>query len=437
MYVNTGAAKVSRSQKDHFSDYILEDNALKKVPRHALGSVQSIRGEWRSLSPIIHFQNDKIPEPIDNIHTFQIQFPTPGVINWVPTSDNDYLVLPRIRDFSFRVIHDTVAVPIPGTTSKCPELRTKSMALWASTESVKDYQDANPNINVVDVKDLQMKYQPKGLLHYRLKGQRISVSDNQDTSLATVKTSDTPNVLYDQLIRLSKTRPKDTSNTHTYTFNMDYEPTPNVVTPITWDRETGQCYGDSCYVHMWLENGVWDQDSVIYFHVKWSLEKVTAKDMWYYQNALETRKKLIASGAFLKQEIDALKEKQQIFYTVVDQAPGTALTDTSKAKYFAWKSYIEEGRFVQHLNPGVLESSKDEDTTPGLHWSLLDPNHPDYVQRDASGNPLAMKIAQETNPIVLEPQTNFEEGTAVARGALLEADDEDPEKLEVHDETTK
>lgn len=429
MYVNTGANKQVKQKRDHFTDYILEDNALKKVPRHSIGSVQSIRGEWRAISSIIHFQNDKIPEPIDNIHTFQIQFPTPGVVNWVPTSDTDYLVLPRVRDFSFRVIHDTVAVPVPGSATRIPQLRTKSVALWASTESVKHYQEANPNLVVTDIKDLQMKYQPKGLLHYRLKSQRVSVNENQDYTLADIKDKvDSDAKIYNKMIDVVNKRPAaDSAGTHLFSFNMDYEPTPNLVTPITWDRETGQCYGDSCYVHMWLENGVWDPESTVYFHVKWSLEKVTAKDMWYHENALETRRKLIASGAFLKQEIDALKEKEQIFYTVTDEVAGAPY------KYFAWKSYIEEGRFVQHLNPGIKEDTTQEGEDD-LHASKINPDHPEWLFTSSGGSHLSLRLEQDTNPDVPFPAKS-EEGKDTGRGALLEASDADPEKLDKLTET--
>lgn len=424
MYVNTGANKQSKQKRDHFTEYILEDNALKKVPRHALGSIQTIRGEWRSISTIIHFQNDKIPEPLDNIHTFQIQFPTPGIVNWVPTSDTDYLVLPRVRDFSFRVIHDTVAVPVPGSATKIPELRTKSVALWASTESVKHYQEANPNFVVTDIKDLQMKYQPRGLLHYRLKSQRVSVNENQDYKLAGLDDKiDTDAQTYTKMISVPQKRPAaDSSGTHLFTFNMDYEPTPNLVTPITWDRETGQCYGDSCYVHMWLENGVWDAESTVYFEVKWSLEKVTAKDMWYHENALETRKKLIASGAFLKQEIDALKEKEQIFYTVTDQVGDHAY------KYFAWKSYIEEGRFVQHLNPGIKEDTTQEGSDQ-LNLSTITAAHPEWVGTSVGGAHIGIRLPQETNPDVPFPPASLE-GKDTVRSAVMEASDTDPDKVE-------
>ena len=432
MYVNTGSSKQSKQKRDHFSEYILEDNAIKKVPRQAIGAVHSIRGEWRAISTIVHFQNDKTPEPVDNIHTFQIQFPTPGVVNWVPTSDSDYLVLPRVRDISFRVLHETVAVPVAGSAKRIPELRTKSMALWASTETIKDYQEANPNLTVLDIKDLQMKYQPKGLLHYRLKSQRISVNENQDAALAGIDAkADNDKQQYNKMVDVPFLRPTATSTgTHLYSFNMDYEPTPNLVTPVTWDRETGQCYGDSFYIHMWLENGVWDPDSTIYFHVKWSLEKVTAKDMWYHENALETRKKLIASGAFLKQEIDALKEKEQIFYTVTDTK------DTGAFKYFAWKSYIEEGRFVQYLNPGTKDDSSEKQKDMGedyLHVSQIVTAHPEWAD-SASGQYRGLVIAQATNP-----DTPFApailEGKASERSALLEASDTDPDKLEKLKET--
>lgn len=385
------------------------------------------------MSRIIHFQNDKIPEPIDNIHTFKIQFPTPGVTNWVPTSDNDYLVLPRVRDISFRVIHDTVAVIVPGSDTHVPELRTKSIALWASTESVADYQKANPELNVLDIRDLQMKYQPRGLLHYRLKSQRVSVNDDQDYKLAGLKGSEKPSEVYDKIIALPETRAKaDSSGMHMYTFNMDYEPTPQLVTPGGWDRENGQCYGDSMYIHMWLENGVWDPESTIYFHVKWSLEKVTAKDMWYHQNAVETRKKLIDSGAFLKQEIDALKEKEQIFYTVMD---GHADETSYQAKYYAWKSYIEEGRFVQHLNAGVIESTQKEDKSPGLHLAKMNTDHPEWVAQTASGEAAKLTLEQPTNPTFPFPEDGTaNEGVETTRGAILEASDADPDVLVKGDE---
>ena len=434
LYVNTGASRAVKVKRDHFSDYILEDNTLKKVPRIQMGAIQNIRGEWRSLDRIIHFQNDKIPEPIDNIHTFSIEFPTPGVTNWVPTSDDDYLVLPRIRDISFRVLHDTVAVIVPGTDTHVPEMRTKSVALWASTESVAHYQKANPELNVLDIRDLQMKYQPRGLLHYRLKGQRVSCVDNQDYKLAGLKGSEKASDIYDKIVALPEKRPAaDSSGMQVYTFNMDYEPTPQLVTPVNWDRETGQCFGNSMFIHMWLENGVWDPDSTIYFHVKWSLEKVTAKDMWYHDNAMDTRKKMIESGAFLKQEIDALKEKEQIFYTVLD----THADQTSyEGKYFAWKSYIEEGRFVQHLNTGVLESTQQEDKTPGLHLNKVDDVHPEWVAYNTAGDaPAKMPLEQPTNPTIPFPEdANANEGTSTGRGALLEASDNDPEELVKLDE---
>ena len=376
------------------------------------------------MGKVIHFENDKIPEPIDNIHTFKIQFPTPGVTNWVPTSDDDYLVLPRIRDVSFRVIHDTVAVIVPANETHIPEMRTKSVALWASTESVADYQKANPTLNVVDIRDLQMKYQPRGLLHFRLKGQRVSTTDAQDYALAGIKGDEEATDVYDKIACLHETRPKaDSTGTHTYTFNMDYEPAPQLVTPVSWDRETGQCHSDSMYIHMWLENGVWDAESTVYFHVKWSLEKVTAKDMWYFQNAQETRKKLIDSGAFLKQEIDALKEKQQIFYTVLDNA--------KSSKFFGWKSYIEEGRFVQHLNPGLMIGTQ---SWAGILSSTLNTAHPEWVA-ESSGAAAQVNIDQNTMPhFPFKENSAANEGTPVKRGAVLEASDVDPNVLEKEDQ---
>lgn len=438
LYVNTGGSRGAKIKRDHFSEYILEDNTLKKVPRIQLGAIQNIRGEWRSLSRIIHFQNDKIPEPIDNIHTFSIEFPTPGVTNWVPTSDDDYLVLPRIRDISFRVLHDTVAVIVPGNDTHIPEMRTKSCALWASTEDVFHYQKANAYFNVLDVRDLQMKYQPRGLLHYRLKGQRVSCVDDQDLKLAGLKGTEKASDVYDKVVDLPNTRPKaDSTGMHVYTFNMDYEPTPQLVTPVNWDRETGQCFGNTMYIHLWLENGVWDPDSTIYFHVKWSLEKVTAKDMWYHDNAMETRKKLIASGAFLKQEIDALKEKEQIFYTVLDKDKNATGIDTAdETKYFAWKSYIEEGRFVQHLNTARLESTQGDDNTPGLQSTKYSVEHPEWVEQSADGAlPAPMQLEQPTNPTFpFAEDNNVREGVNPIRKAVLEADDTDPGELEKKDE---
>ena len=391
------------SSQSHSIDYILEDNTIKRITPPKIGATQHMVGELQAEQAIIHFEDDRIPEPIDNIHTFQVQFPTPGVVNTVPTSDDDFLLLPRVTNCKITVSHRTVAVEVLGGSKNAtsaskknslPEMRGKSCVIWATTDDINDYQRANPEFNVRNKRDLLMKYQPHGAQRWEIKGQKVSIVDYMNFDNAGLAAADTPEAKYEKMVEVMRKRAPDgkTYMPHFWQFNMDYNPEPEQLTASDWANR-GQCYGNNAFIHLWLENGVWDEHSTIYFDFSWVLQKVMVKDIWFWKNKYSMKEKMIEDGSFLRDELDAYKDKQQLIYTVYNEGridgpdakaagDGSTPQEVTDNKYFLWNSFVTEGKMVQKLSVGMYATSADEEKGTELYGEVIDPAHPEYIDKD-------------------------------------------------------
>lgn len=363
--------KKVRTLQDHFREYVLEDGTLKKVIQPKLGETHVTTGSIRPSGDIIHLKNDAFPEPIDNIHTFRIKLPCPGVVNFVPENDDDYLLFPRIKKVDVRVYHKTTAMGIPGNSTRVGEIRPKNLGIWWSTDTLSESMKLNPEFPVLDEEDLLIKYNPNGLRMFRNTCQKVTLMDDQDLSALGVTT----NTLADARSNLEKVggvfniRPRRNgyAGVHMWDISHNYVPDPLFITTETWNKETGQMHSDSCYMHVWLEEGVLDSNTTIWYSLSWSLEKVTAKEMWYFQNRVEQRKKLIEAGSYLNEQLKAYKEKQQLVYSV---------KGVDDDMCYLWKTYITNGNVVPYLAPGIISRDVTEIEPEDISHKTVDKDKP-------------------------------------------------------------
>lgn len=344
---------------------------MKKVIAPKLGETHRTTGSIRPSGDIIHLKNDAFPEPIDNIHTFRIKLPCPGVVNFVPEHDDDFLLFPRIKGIDVQVYHKTTAVAIPGNTDRVGEIRPKNLGIWMSTDTLSEAMKLNPDFPVVDEEDLVMKYNPNGFRMFRNTCQKVSLMDDQDMNALNIS----PNTLENARANLEKVggvfnvRPRRTgyAGVHVWDVSSNYIPEPLFITKETWNKETGQLHSDSCYLHVWLEDGVLDGNTTIWYTVNWSLEKVTAKEMWYYQNRMEQRQKLIEAGSYLNEKLKAYREKQQLVYTV---------KGVDNDMCYLWKTYITNGNIVPYLAPGIISRDVTEIEPENISHKTYDKDKP-------------------------------------------------------------
>lgn len=365
--------KKVRTLQDHFREYVLEDGSLKKVSQPKLGETHVTTGSIRPVGDIIHLKNDAFPEPIDNIHTFQVKLPCPGVVNFVPENDDDYLLFPRIKKVDVRVYHKTVAMGIPSSADKVGQIRPKNLGVWWSTDTLSEAMKLNPDFPVLDEEDLMIKYNPNGLRMFRNSCQKVSLMDDQDLVALKVN-NNTLAEARNNLVKMGgvfNVRPDRTgkgyAGVHTWDVSHNFEPEPLFITTETWNKETGQMHSDSCYMHVWLEEGVLDSNTTIWYTVHWSLEKVTAKEMWYYQNRQDQRKKLIEAGSYLNQQLKAYKEKQQLVYTV---------KGFDNEMCYLWKTYMTNGNFIPYLAPSIVSRDVSEIETEDVSHKTVDKDKP-------------------------------------------------------------
>lgn len=356
---------------DHFQQYVLEDGSVKKVIAPKLGETHRTTGSIRPSGDIIHLKNDAFPEPIDNIHTFRIKLPCPGVVNFVPEHDDDFLLFPRIKGVDVQVYHKTTAVAIPGSSTRVGEIRPKNLGVWMSTDTLSEAMKLNPDFPVVDEEDLVMKYNPNGFRMFRNTCQKVSLMDDQDVTALGITT----NTLADARTNLEKVggvfnvRPRRAgyAGVHVWDVSNNYVPDPLFITKETWNKETGQLHSDSCYLHVWLEDGVLDANTTIWYTVNWALEKVTAKEMWYYQNRMEQRQKLIEAGSYLNEKLKAYREKQQMVYSV---------KGIDNDMCYLWKTYITNGNIVPYLAPGIISRDVTEVEPEDISHKTYDKTKP-------------------------------------------------------------
>lgn len=344
---------------------------MKKVTAPKLGEHHKTTGSIRPSGDVIHLKNDAFPEPIDNIHTFRIKLPCPGVVNFVPEHDDDYLLFPRIKGMDVRVYHKTTAMAIPGNSTRVGEIRPKNVGIWMSTDTLSEAMKLNPNFPVLDEEDLVIKYNPNGFRMFRNTCQKISLMDDQDMSALGVTT----NTLEDARTNLEKiggvfnVRPRRSNfaGMHLWDISNNYVPEPLFITTESWSKDTGQLHSDSCYLHLWLEEGVIDSNTTIWYTIDWSLEKVTAKEMWYYQNRVEQRQKLIDAGSYLNETLKAYREKQQLVYSV------KGIDDDM---CYLWKTYITNGNIVPYLAPGIVSRDVAEIEPENVTHKAYDKDKP-------------------------------------------------------------
>lgn len=359
--------------QDHFRDYVLEDGNLKKVIQPKLGETHVTTGSIRPVGDIVHLKNDAFPEPIDNIHTFRIKLPCPGVVNFVPESDDDFLLFPRIKKVDVKVYHRTIAMGIPSTADKVGEIRPKNLGIWWSTDTLSEAMKLNPDFPVLDEEDLMIKYNPNGFRMFRNTCQKVSLMDDQDITALKITDNNLAQAR-DNLVKMGgvfNVRPardgKGYAGVHLWDISHNYEPEPIFITTETWNKETGQMHSDSCYMHVWLEEGVLDSNTTIWYSLTWSLEKVTAKEMWYYQNRMDQRKKLIEAGTYLNQQLKAYKEKQQLVYSV---------KGFDNEMCYLWKTYMTNGNFVPYLAPSIVSRDVSEIEREDISHKVVDKDKP-------------------------------------------------------------
>lgn len=350
---------------------MLEEGTIKKVTAPKLGETHTTTGSLKPVSSIIHLKNDAFPEPVDNIHTFRIKFPCPAVVNFVPEHDDDYLLFPRIKSTDIRVFHKTTAMGIPGNSTRVGEIRPKNVGAWVTTDTLAEKMKMNPDFTVTDEEDVLIKYDPNGFRMFRNTCQKISLMDDQDVASLGVST----NTLDDARTNLEKiggvfnVRPSRSgyAGVHIYDISHDYAPDPIFVTEEVWNKETGQLHSDSCYLHLWLEEGVLDENTTIWYTITWSLEKITAKEMWYYQNKVEQRQKLIKSGSYINEKLKDYREKQQLLYSV---------KGIDNDMCYLWKTYLTNGNIVPYLSPGIISRDVSELEPTDVSHKLFDATKP-------------------------------------------------------------
>lgn len=350
---------------------MLEEGGIKKVIQPKLGETHTTTGSIKPVSSIIHLKNDAFPEPIDNIHTFRIKFPVPGVVNFVPENDDDFLLFPRIKSWDVRVYHKSTAMGIPGSSSKVGEIRAKNLGIWLTTDTLSENMKMNPDFPVVDEEDLVMKYNPNGFRMFKNTCQKISFMDDQDlTALGvTDNTIESARSNLEKIGGMFNIRPPRTgyAGMHVYDVGKDFAPEPIMITSETWNKETGQLHSDSCYLNVWLSEGVLDNQTSIWYSITWSLEKITAKEMWYYQNRIEQRQKLIASGSYLNEKLRDYREKQQLVYSV---------KGIDNDMCYLWKTYLTNGNIVPYLAPGIISRDVSEMEESDVPHKIYDAKKP-------------------------------------------------------------
>lgn len=423
-------SKKARTLAEHFKEYIYEDGGIKKVKTPRLGETHTTTGSIRPVTSIIHLKNDAFPEPVDNIHTFRIKFPVPGVVNFVPENDDDFLLFPRIKRWDVRVYHKTTAVAIPGSSSKVGEIRPKNLGIWLSTDTLSEKMKINPDFTVVDVEDLVMKYDPNGFRMFQNSCQKISLMDDQDLSALNVNTNtiDTARQNLEKIGGTFNIRPQRTgyAGVHIYDIGKELAPEPMMITTETWNKETGQLHSDSCYLNVWLSEGVLDENTTIWYTITWSLEKVTAKEMWYYQNRIEQRQKLIASGSYLDEKLKDYKEKQQLVYSV---------KGIDNDMCYLWKTYLTNGNIVPYLAPGIISRDVSEMETSDIPHKTYDATKPfnvgDIKMADYSRAEFEGPGMSDATVATLESKTGIavDKDVFVRKGILMEKED----KLRAYD----
>lgn len=366
-----------RPLEDHFKEYILQDGKIKKVTAPpGIGQLNTTTGSFRPTGAIIHLKNDAFPEPIDNIHTFRIKLPCPNVVNFVPMSDDDYLILPRIKSTECRVIHKTTAMGLPGNEIICGSIRPKNVGVWFSTNPLSEKMRINPTFFCKDPEDIVIKYEPNGFRLFTNTCQKVSLMDDQDMAALGVVDNTVANARanLEKIGNVFNVRPSRTTNiggtaagVHIFHVSDNSSPEPEFLTDEVWNKDTGQLYSDSCFFHVWLAEGLIDENTTIWWSIDWTLEKVTGKELVYYQNREEQRAKLIESGAYIDEKIKEYKDKQQLVYTVKGYDDDMV---------YLWKSYLTNGNLVPYLAPGICARDKDELEVNNITHLTYDPNEP-------------------------------------------------------------
>lgn len=229
----------------------------------------------------------------------------------------------------------------------------------------------NADFPVIDEEDLVMKYDPNGFRMFRNTCQKVSFMDDQDLSALGVNT----NTISDARSNLQKiggvlnVRPPRTgyAGVHIYDLGKDFAPEPIWITSETWNKETGQLHSDSCYLNVWLAEGVLDEKTQIWYSINWSLEKITAKEMWYFQNRAEQRKKLIEAGSYVNEKLKDYREKQQLLYSV---------KGIDNDMCYLWKTYVTNGNLVPYLAPGIISRDVTEIEPSDISHKVNDATKP-------------------------------------------------------------